>query len=186
MDWWAQGRSFVVARGDVSDTDEDLRLGLALPDKRRVCLHVGREAALSSRPPPTLGEVLRSAPVSWRSLLRRIHFLGETLGVPVGVFGSLAWEYLSGVKYVRPDSDVDVLFAPTRWADVERLLSELDAVSRAPGEVRLDGEVLLPDGGAVAWRELASRPHRLLVKGPRGAGLRGWKEITALFEGAPA
>jgi len=180
-DWCAQGRPFVVAREDLADTDEDLRLGLALPDKRRVCLHVGRGAALSWRPPPALRDVLRTAPEVWRSTLRRIHFLGETIGVPVGVFGSLAWEYLSGVRYVRPDSDVDLLFSPSRWTDVERLLSELEATSRASSGVRLDGEVLLPDGGAVAWRELASRPHRLLIKGPRGAGLRGWKEIPALF-----
>jgi len=54
--------------------------------------------------------------------------------------------------------------------DVEQLLSELETLSEASREVRLDGEVLLPDGGAVAWRELASHPHRLLKLGP-GDGL---------------
>ncbi|ATB40938.1 phosphoribosyl-dephospho-CoA transferase [Cystobacter fuscus] len=186
LDWCGRGRPFVVARADAADTEEDVRLGLALPDKRRIALHVGRAAVLSSRPPLALRDVWHTAPESWRSVLRHLSLLGETLGVPVGVFGSLAWEYLSGVRYVRPDSDVDLLFSPTRWTDVERLLSALEATSRTPGGVRLDGEVLLPDGGAVAWRELASRPHRLLVKGPRGAGLRAWKDLTALFAGAPA
>lgn len=185
MDWWAQGRPFVVLQGDAADADGDVRLGLTLPDKRHIALHVGQEAVLNARPPLALGDVLWRAPEAWRSVLRRLHFLGETLGMPVGVFGSLAWEALCGVRYVRTDSDVDLLFSPRTWKAVERILYELETVSRVPGEVRLDGEVLLPDGGAVAWRELASWPPRLMVKGPRGASLRAWADVTALFPGAP-
>ena len=57
----------------------------------------------------------------------------DALGVPVHVFGSLAWQHWSGQEYVRPGSDIDLLFAPRRWTEVERLLAELQSfVVRAP------------------------------------------------------
>jgi phosphoribosyl-dephospho-CoA transferase len=46
--------------------------------------------------------------------------------------------------------------------------------------------VLLPDGGAVAWRELAARPARLMVKGPRDVTLRDHAAVAALFSEFPA
>jgi phosphoribosyl-dephospho-CoA transferase len=80
---------------------------------------------------------------------------------------------------------VDLLFAPARWSDVERLLFGLEAVSRRHSVVRLDGEVLLPDGGAVSWRELALEPERIWVNGPRGASPRTLRELRALFPAEP-
>lgn len=69
---------------------------------------------------------------------------------------------------------------------VERLLAELQSLC-GPGAVpRLDGEVLLPDGGAVAWRELVARPARLMVKGPRDVSLRDYAAVAALFSEFPA
>jgi phosphoribosyl-dephospho-CoA transferase len=60
---------------------------------------------------------------------------------------------------------------------VERLL-RLDA----EGAVRLDGELVLPDGAGVNWRELAQRVanpgHEVLVKTMEGVEARVW---VALF-----
>ena len=185
--WRRRGLPLVVARRQPADSENDLRLGLALPDKRRIGVHVAASSAVAHAGPPTLAAALASAPAGWRPLLGAVVRLGKALEVPICVFGSLAWQHWSGQEYVRPGSDIDLLFAPRRWTEVERLLAELQFLC-GPGAVpRLDGEVLLPDGGAVAWRELAARPARLMVKGPRDVALRDRAAVAALFfEECPA
>src|SRR3954447_17708746 len=87
------------------------------------------------------------------------------------------------ISFPDRHSDVDLLFAPRGWGAVEELLAALgglDGFGSADGP-RLDGEILLPDGGAVAWRELASRPSKLLVKGPMDVTLRDRAAVAALF-----
>ncbi|MGE6761297.1 malonate decarboxylase holo-[acyl-carrier-protein] synthase [Corallococcus interemptor] len=183
--WREQGRPFAVARQEPEDADDTLRLGLTLPGRRHLSLHVGLSAVERHLPPPTVQEVRASAPAAWGPALDDVIALGSALDLTVGVFGSLAWQHRSGVPYVRPLSDVDLLFAPARWSDVERLLFGLEAVSRRHSVVRLDGEVLLPDGGAVSWRELALEPERIWVTGPRGASPRTLRELRALFPAEP-
>ncbi|RKI61432.1 malonate decarboxylase holo-[acyl-carrier-protein] synthase [Corallococcus sp. AB049A] len=183
--WREQGRPFAVARQEPEDADDTLRLGLTLPGRRHLSLHVALSAVERHLPPPTVQEVRASAPAAWGPALDDVIALGSALDLTVGVFGSLAWQHRSGVPYVRPLSDVDLLFAPARWSDVERLLFGLEAVSRRHSVVRLDGEVLLPDGGAVSWRELALEPERIWVTGPRGASPRTLRELRALFPAEP-
>jgi phosphoribosyl-dephospho-CoA transferase len=184
--WRRRGLPLVVARRQPADAADDLRLGLSLPDKRRIGVHVASSAAVTHAGPPALAAVLASAPAVWWPLLASVLLAADALGVPVHVFGSLAWQHWSGQEYVRPGSDIDLLFAPRRWTEVERLLAELQSLC-GPGAVpRLDGEVLLPDGGAVAWRELAARPARLMVKGPRDVALRDHAAVAALFSEFPA
>ncbi|MBN8226624.1 malonate decarboxylase holo-[acyl-carrier-protein] synthase [Corallococcus macrosporus] len=179
--WREQGRPFAVARQDMPDKDDELRLTLTLPDRRHLSLHLALPAVERRLPPPTVEEARPSAPETWGPALDDVTALGTALDLTVGVFGSLAWQHRSGVPFVRPLSDVDLLFAPARWSDVERLLFGLEAVSRRHSVVRLDGEVLLPDGGAVSWRELALEPERIWVTGPRGATTRTLRELRALF-----
>jgi phosphoribosyl-dephospho-CoA transferase len=184
--WRRRGLPLVVARRQPADSEDDLRLGLALPDKRRVGVHVAAPAAVAYAGPPALAAALASAPAAWRPLLGAVARAVDALGVPCRVFGSLAWQHLSGLPYVRPGSDVDLLFAPRRWPAVEDLLAALERLGD-PGGPRLDGEIMLPDGGAVAWRELAARPSKLLVKGPMDVTLRDRAAVAALFsEECPA
>ena len=54
------------------------------------------------------------------------------------------------------------------------------------GPVRRDGELELPDGGGVNWREMAMAARggsEVLVKTMRGVHFR---RVTALFTAAPA
>ncbi|CAM4023943.1 malonate decarboxylase holo-[acyl-carrier-protein] synthase [Corallococcus sp. ZKHCc1 1396] len=183
--WSDQGRPLTVARQDMPDQDDELRLGLTLPDRRHLAVHVALPAVVRVLPPPTVGEARASAPAAWQPALEDVLALGTVLDLTVAVFGSLAWQLRSGVPFLRPLSDVDLLFAPARWSDVERLLFGLEAVSRRHSVVRLDGEVLLPDGGAVAWRELALEPEIIWVTGPRGASPRTLKDLRALFPAEP-
>lgn len=179
-DWCRAGRPLVIARGRPEDRAGELRLGLATPDKRRIGLHVAAEAVADRLDPLPLAEAVESAPQAWRAMLAELVRRAQVLGVRPAVYGSLAWQQRTGLAYVRPDSDIDLLFAPRDRRQLEGLLDLLAAMGE--GSPRLDGEILLPDGAAVAWRELAGRPDRLLVKGPAEVSLRDLPSVLALFD----
>lgn len=176
---------FVVAGPFPTDRPEDLRLGLALPDKRRIGLHVGRHAVTRSAPPPTLRDVLVHAPTRWRPLLVTVDDTVAAAGLSAAVYGSLAWQARSGTAYVRAGSDVDLLLRASGTTSVGACLSLVDTLSAFEWPPRLDGEIVLPTGEATAWREFARRPEELLVKGPAGPVLRTRGAIEALFAGSP-
>ena len=184
--WRAQGHPFVVASPAAQDGRDDLRLGLALPDKRRIGLHLAPAAVVRSAPPPSLRAVIAHVPAAWRARLRQVDAAAEAAGLPVAVYGSLAWEYRCGMAYVRADSDVDLLFDAQAVPPLGPVLDLAVALSADAGTPRLDGELILPGGGAVAWREFARRPDELLVKGAGGPALRPRPSVEALLTGAAA
>jgi triphosphoribosyl-dephospho-CoA synthase len=100
------------------------------------------------------------------------------------VHGSLAWQHLSGVVHVRSSSDVDLLARPRDAAALAALLALLGEADGRGGP-RLDGEVILPGGGGVAWRELRAGSARLLVKGDDGALLLPRADALGALGGAP-
>lgn len=69
----------------------------------------------------------------------------------VRVYGSFGWQALTGLDYVHSQSDIDVLAEAVTLQDAVHKANSLMAwnVTR-----RVDGEIVLPGGHAVAWREL--------------------------------
>jgi phosphoribosyl-dephospho-CoA transferase len=76
------------------------------------------------------------------------------LGGTARVYGSFGWQQLTGLAYVRPGSDLDLLLEPVDALHADRLCAALSAANIA--EPRLDGELCFDDGSAVAWREWAA------------------------------
>jgi phosphoribosyl-dephospho-CoA transferase len=184
--WDPTRRPLVVARALPSDPADAVRLGLALPGRGRVGLAV-REAALAARrPAPLLEDALAVAPAEWRPLLAGVAADLRRAGVPPRVHGSLAWQHLAAEPsraFLTPSSDVDLLLAPPGWRELEAALALLGGRRGSP---RLDGEVLLPGGRAVSWRELASGAARVLVKRAGGGALVPVAEVRrALDPAAP-
>lgn len=187
--WVDGGRPLVVTRRLPDDLPGDVRLGLALPGRRRVAVHVERQAIARHAPPPGLGDVLAMAPALWRGTLEWLAAMTEALAVPTGLYGSLAWQYAAqdeAMTYLTTGSDLDLLFRPSDWATVERLLRELTGHEARSETPRLDGEIVLPDGSAVAWRELAAAPDKILSKSLDSVALRPLAAIMALFPRRPA
>ena len=182
--WRARGRPFIVANPATDDGVDDLRVGLALPDKRRIGLHIARTAAVCSAPPPTLRDVVASVPRAWQSRLQDLNAAARGVGLPLAFYGSLAWEYWSGTAYVRADSDVDLIFDAQAAPPLDPVLDFTEALSTDRDAPRFDGELILPGGAAVSWREFARRPDELLIKGRDGPALRHRQDIEALFAGA--
>jgi phosphoribosyl-dephospho-CoA transferase len=79
------------------------------------------------------------------------------------------------LPYLTKQSDLDLLWP---ISDERTALSLVDRLRRldAEGTVRLDGELELPDGAGVNWRELAQsradRSDELLVKTMDGVEVR--------------
>jgi phosphoribosyl-dephospho-CoA transferase len=90
------------------------------------------------------------------------------------VFGALLWEHATGLPYLTAKSDLDLLWSISDERTAALLVERLLKIE-AEGPVRLDGELELPDGAGVNWRELArnSDQHsQVLVKTMGGVEVR--------------
>jgi phosphoribosyl-dephospho-CoA transferase len=169
----------------------DLAVGLAAPvcwQRRRIALSVRPadvawfdEFPLADKLAPALPAAARPA---WKQLCLSLAQAGAT----ARVYGSHGWQLVSGLHCVRAGSDVDLWLAvpDAPQADAAVALLEAFGSERAP---RLDGELVFPDGRAVAWREWqrwrAGRCRSVLAKSLHGpVVLQAWPAATgcALIE----
>ena len=123
-------------------------------------------------------------PAQWREGLARLEQEAAGAGLGLAVYGSVALEALTGQHYLRPDSDIDLLLRPLSRA---QLLAGLDLLAAHAEHLPLDGEVVFPDGRAVAWKELrtalASAPGtRVLAKALERVALVKPDELIATLE----
>ena len=133
-----------------------------------------REAIARSGPFPGLSDLWADAQ---GALQRRLAGATSQAGgvwqtLNLQVYGSFGWQHLTGLPYVRPGSDLD-LIAPV--SDDAGALHAALALERMAWPVRLDGELAFPDGHSIAWREYLMR-HRsevahVLVKHRSGVAL---------------
>ncbi|KGR41516.1 malonate decarboxylase holo-[acyl-carrier-protein] synthase [Xanthomonas vasicola] len=171
--WFAAGLPAVVARCDGSQSAGTLRLGVPLPPsegKQRLALqaHVADIARCTA--PLTLDAVLPHAPVAVLPALQALLAQTHAQALHPRVFGSFAWQALTGQMYVHAQSDLDLLWSiemPEHAHAVVALLQRWEQCYR----LRADGELLLPDDNAVNWREYAGNAQQVLVKSNRGCRL---------------
>ena len=92
-------------------------------------------------------------------------------------FGSLAMQALTGIPYLTPTSDIDILLHPRT---VHELDTGLALMHHHAPTLPLDGEIVFPDGAAVSWKEWsASGDERVLVKHVGGVRLSGKAPLLA-------
>lgn len=181
--WIAAGRPLVAARQPADGGG--LLLGLALPlalARQRVALRVDAGAVAEIRPPLALAACLGGQSAAVREVLTTLERVLRRAGVGLGAYGSLAWEALSGEAYRHAESDIDLICDVADRAQLETALALFaDAATTLP--CRLDGEIRLPGGAAIAWRELAAacgEPRRsVLVKDEQGVALTPLGELLA-------
>ena len=168
----------LVARRFLPGEEPGLALGLPLPPshgKRRIALALPHDALAPRSSPPLLRLAMRVAPGAWRPTLERL----LALNADVRVYGSLAWQYLTGLDYLTARSDLDMLMTMPPAAAAPRLIAELAAIERS-APMRLDGELVRDDGAGVNWRELREGAAEILVKTLHDASLQ---ETRRFLEG---
>lgn len=181
--WIDRGRPLVVARQPAKT--EGVVLGLALPpalNRWRVACRVEHSAIARIAPPLAVRACLDRLPADTAAVLAGLEACLLRAGIRVGVYGSLAWESLSGEAYRHPASDIDLI---CDLATHSQHRVALAALAAAAGKLpcRLDGEIRFPDGNAAAWRELADCRDKesatILAKGPEDVTLLSMQALLA-------
>ena len=177
--WHAQGLPLMVGRQAGVPSQNGVTLGLPAPtqwDRRRQAFALPvSQLAYSGRFPRLSDATLRQR---WRRRAQALDFaLGELLGHAVGavqVYGSFGWQCLTGLRYLRDESDLDLRLAVPDLAAAEAVVRLL-ADQSLP--CRIDGELVFPGGQAIAWREMAQllegRVTQVLAKRIDGIALIG-------------
>ena len=167
--WQGQNWPAIVRRYDAGAPPDDICLGLPLPpdddtgQKIRVALraHVGHIS--KAAPAIELRAALRAAG-EWRAPLAALERECSGAGLDFRLYGSLAMQALTGLLYLTPESDVDILFHPTTR---KQLAEGLAVLSRHAKYLPLDGEIVFPGGLAVSWKEwqmATANPAKVMVK----------------------
>lgn len=156
--WAARGWPVIVRRRVEAEDPSLAPVGVPLPpaaSKRRVALLLPPEGVLQRSSPPSLRAVASVADAGWQSTIVSLLKLGERSGVEPSAFGSLMWQHQTGLAYLSPRSDLDLLWPAPPGFDVLSLVFAIAEI-QLDAPMRIDGEVIFPDGSAVNWRELWS------------------------------
>lgn len=127
--------------------------------KVRVALAVPRSAILSIAPLPLLSDAAASAPITWQPTLTALLSALPSLRC----YGSLAWQHVTGLRYISDTSDLDLFAECNDAAHADIVAGTLLGVA-ATAYPSLDGEIAAPDGTAVQWREWGSGAALVMVK----------------------
>ncbi len=169
------GHPFVMRRMTACERAAGIPLGLRLPSgapARGLAFSVASTAVAKVAPPLSLAEALthEDLPHDWREPLARLDHEANGIGIVLRVYGSMAWQCMTGRIYLHAGSDIDLLLCPTSIAQAREgleLLQDFAHESALP----LDGELELPDGRAAAWKELLGNTRYVLMKSDDGVGL---------------
>jgi phosphoribosyl-dephospho-CoA transferase len=151
--WQQHDWPVTVRRTDVDTAPHQLDVGLPLPPdavtgaKLRIALRVARDHIARSALPLTLAAASHAAG-PWREQLNQLRHEAGTSDLRV--YGSIAMEALTNLPYVRPTSDIDLLYLPASQRQLEAVLAVL---AHHAETLPLDGEIVFPGGQAVAWKE---------------------------------
>ncbi|MEF7617500.1 malonate decarboxylase holo-[acyl-carrier-protein] synthase [Aquincola sp. MAHUQ-54] len=176
--WRTQRLPLVVARqpGALDAAGGRITLGLPAPlawGRRRIGVQVPRSAICYFDEFPRAADVVRQLPRTAAPAWRRLAAALDEGGAPARVYGSHGWQRLTGLPYLRPGSDIDLWVAVRGARQADEAAAQLQR-SAAQG-LRLDGELVFGDGGAVQWREWAAwragEVRAVLVKRLAGAEL---------------
>jgi malonate decarboxylase holo-[acyl-carrier-protein] synthase len=167
--WVDDRRPLIVRRCVNIDATGLVRFGLPLPPahgKLRLAGSLPRAGVQTSSSPPLLADALACVPPAWRDTVERL----LDIDASVRTFGSLAWEYLTGLPYLSATSDLDLIWQLGDMATLPARLSAVAEIERA-APMRIDGEIVNSRGAAVQWRELASESSEVMAKARDQVGL---------------
>lgn len=190
--WHTQRLPLVVGRQAGPLSPDGLTLGLPAPtewERRRLTFSLPLHRLACSGRFPSLPEATHRQ--RWRRQAQALdQALGRCLDHAAGavqVYGSFGWQCLTGLRYLRESSDLDLRLAVPDLAAAEAVVRLL-ATERLP--CRIDGELVFPGGWAVAWRELGQlldgQVPQVLAKRLDGIALIGLEPLQLRAEALPA
>lgn len=190
--WGDAGWPAVVTRMPAGLAAGQVALGIALPPrpdggKPRIAFAADVGDILRATPALMLADAMPAAPAAWRPALARLDADAAAAGLALRVYGSLAFQALTGQAYMKPSSDIDLLLHPGSAAACAQAL---DLLARHARALPLDGEIVFGDAQAVAWKELAGcgagqacdGQARVLAKSLHGVALASVDSLFASLD----
>jgi phosphoribosyl-dephospho-CoA transferase len=181
--WLEADRPLVVARQPDNMMPDTIAVGLALPPtqgKRRIALNVAVHDIARYTSPILLTDAIAHAPAEWQPALAELQDAAIDIDIELRVFGSLAWQALSGIQYLTWKSDIDLLWHTQSSTQLQQGIALLASWEQTSG-LRADGEVLFGGSSAVSWREWTTLKYqdvqRVLVKRSTSAELVDAREL---------
>ena len=156
---WAQQRWPLVVTRQACEVvagppDAVLALGLAAPaqwGRQSIRVSASLRGVARQGDFPLADAVVPALPAAaqagWAALCKGL----ARLGVVARVYGSYGWQQLTGMAYVHPGSDIDLLIDVGTAGQADQVAALLQAAQSGP--LPIDGELAFADGAAVAWRE---------------------------------
>lgn len=184
--WQSQSWPVIARRADANAASDEICLGLPLPpdedsgEKVRISLRVLAAHIKKATPAIELASVVRIMSGPLRAPLAALEH--DAADMHLRIYGSLAMEAITGLPYVSPTSDADILFHPTSRRQLEDGIAVL---SRHAALLPLDGEIVFPGGAAVSWKEwqmAIEHPAKVLVKELRAVRLADTASLLSLLE----
>lgn len=171
-EWLACGHPVIVRRPCLME--EGLHCGIPLPPGggwNRLAFTLNPAGIAGRLALPRLEECLELLPETRRKQLSELAELRPE------VFGSLAWQSLTGLTYLHEKSDVDLLFRVRSRKELRSLCSTL-AERNLPEFC--DIEIMLRNGCAFSFREWRKETPDVLLKGNHDISLCGKAILSAL------
>lgn len=164
--WRKQDWPLIVTRRTPDAAPGALCLGLALPPaagrKIRIAVQVHEHMVARIEAPLSLRVAAVAAPAAWTAPLAAL--LADAGSINLHAYGSLALQAITSLPYLSDASDIDLLLSP---ASVQELDAGMHLLQSHQQQLPLDGEIVFPDGAAVAWKEwrdTTGASARVLVK----------------------
>ncbi|MCE7506738.1 malonate decarboxylase holo-[acyl-carrier-protein] synthase [Polynucleobacter sp. IMCC30063] len=146
--------------------------------KQRLYLLVKNTVIDKVEQPLLLASVLAYLPLQHCLCATHLLALLQGVEVEIRVYGSAFWSHAQKSTCMTEESDLDLIIQTHGRNNIEKTFVALNKCSNLYA-IRLDGELELPDGNTVAWRELSIMPDKILVKSDHGPSLQNCSEIWA-------
>jgi len=181
--WVELGKPLIVRRPGVSQDGRSLSVGLALPpaapkgEKLRMAFEVPVSAIQRLSLPPLWSGCRTAADDATAA---EVHAAAGRGGEALRMFGSHAWQSLTGLPYVSAGSDLDLLIglsSPASWRAVREALSSI------PLPAGVDLEIVIAGDASFSWREYSCSASSLLFKGNSDVWKGKKSDVEALLDG---
>ena len=164
--WLDRGLPVMVRRPCVSEDGSAACVGIALPpapSKRRLAFCFPVRFIRKLVDPPLWKDCLTLALLETAALTQSIANAAAAAGLPLRTFGSYAWQYHTGLPYVTPRSDVDLLVPVNRIESWKIFRQSMAGISQK--SPRIDLEIVLNGDASFSWWEFTTTGSRMLFKG---------------------
>jgi len=186
--WRSYQLPLVVCRQRAETQSNHVCMGLPSPQqwsRRRVALTVCLDHLTAHAGFPTLAQVVQTN--HWVSAVIELSDAIANLGAKAHVYGSHGWQWLTGLTYLHEASDLDLSLSVNSWEMASQLVHCLVNTSI---HCRVDGEIVFPQGQAIAWRELyqliQGKTSHVMMKDRHSLKLLSQEELIHLCSEASA